>query len=147
MIYFITEMAFKKFWYRYYCFSLFKADRINRVLLYLLLPFSLAAYYYSDMQTSTEYQWYIYFNKKEFFILGLAIIIYNHYKHTRDAAIATGVLIACIYNTIQEMMGLQDKYAYIEVVWVIMMYGLIIHSLYKYISNARKNRCGEGDIQ
>jgi len=130
----------KKFWFKYYCFSLFKADRINRILLYLLLPFSLAAYYYSDMQSDAAYQWYIYFNKKEFFILGLAVIVYNHYKHTRDAAIATGVLVACIYNTIQEMLGITDKYAYVSVVWVIMMYGLIIHSIYKYIINARQDR-------
>ncbi len=135
---FIANIALKKFWFKYYCFSLFKADRVNRIILYLLLPMSLAAYYYSDMQTDAALQWYIYFNKKEFFILGLAIIVYNHYKHSRDAAIATGVLVACIYNTIQELMGLKDKYAYIDVVWVIMMYGLIIHSLYKYFTNARK---------
>lgn len=135
---FVANIALKKFWFKYYCFSLFKADRVNRIILYLLLPLSLAAYYYSDMQTDINLQWYIYFNKKEFFILGLAIIVYNHYKHSRDAAIATGVLVACIYNTIQELMGLKDKYAYIDIVWVIMMYGLIIHSLYKYFTNARK---------
>lgn len=140
MICFITNIAMKQFWFKYYCFSLFKADTVNRILLWLLLPFSLLAFYYSDMQTDPNYQWYIYFNKKEFFTLGLAVIIYNHFKHTRDAAIATGVLIACIYNTFQEMLGLQNKYAYIDVIWVIMMYGLILHSIYKYFINARKNR-------
>jgi len=140
MIYFAVELAMKKFWYRYYCYSLFKADNVNRMLLMLLLPFSLAAYYYSDMQTDVNFQWYIYFNKKEFFTLALAIIIYNHFKKTRDAAIATGVLIACIYNTIQEMFGLANKYAYIDVVWIVLMYGLILHSLYRYIKNARKIR-------
>ena len=132
-----AELALKRFWFKYYCFSLFKANKINRILLWTLLPFSLLSYYYSDMQSDEAYQWYIYFCKKEFFTLALAVIIYNQFKGTRDATIATSVLLACIYNTIAELFGFHDKYAYIDVVWVVFMYALIIHSIYRYLANAR----------
>jgi hypothetical protein len=134
---FISELFCRVVWHRYHCYSLFKADTINKILLWSLLPFTLLAYYYSDMQTDFNYQWYIYFVKKEFFTLFLAIIVYNHYKKSRDAGIATAVMIACIYNTFQEMLGLSNKYEYIDIIWITLMYVLILHSLYRYFIYAR----------
>lgn len=139
MIYIVTEMAFKKFWYRYYCFSLFKSGNINRTLMWILLPFSLIAYYYQLSQSSVDYQWYIYFTSKEFYILLLSLIIWNNYRHTRDAAIATAVLIKSLYDTFSQLLGLSDKYAAVGVTWHVLIYGLIIHSIYRYYVNARKN--------
>lgn len=134
----VFNLAMKKFWFKYYCFSLFKADGINRLLLWLILPFSLASYYYSKGQSDVAYQWYIYFCKKEFITFGLSVVVYNQFSGTRDSGIATSILVACLYNLISELLGLSDKYAYIDTVWICLMYGLIAHSIYRYIANARR---------
>jgi len=151
MILLVAEMAYKKFWFRYYCFSLFKADRVNRILMWSLIPFSLLSFLVSKslrlnpsipideaLVALNQNQWYIYFNEKQFVILMLGLIVYNTYKHTRDSAIATTILVAFIYNCLQEVLGLKNKYAWLDVAWLVFMTGLVVHSIYRYIANARK---------
>ncbi len=157
MVGLIFDMAMKKFWFRYYCFSLFKSDRINRILLWVLIPMSLLLFYYSKFQVLStalpykealaqlqSYQWYIYFNSKEFYILFLSIIVWNNYKHTRDAAIATAVLVKSIYDTIGAYLDLPNKYETLDLAWQVFIYallvGLLSHSIWRYWSNARKER-------
>lgn len=141
------DMALKKFWYRYYCFSLFKSDRINKVLLWTLALISLAIFYFSKFQSLEALQssqWYAYFTSKEFYILFLSIIVWNNYKHTRDAAVATAVLVKSIYDTIGAYLDLPNKYAAIDLTWQVFIYtllvGLLSHSLWKYWTNAREER-------
>ena len=135
------DIAVKKFWYRYYCFSLFKSDRINKVLLWVLIPISLFIFYCSKFHS---YEWYAYFTSKEFYILFLSIIIWNNYKHTRDAAVATAVLVKSIYDTIGAYLDLPNKYATIDLTWQVFIYTLLVvllsHSLWKYWTNAREER-------
>ncbi len=86
------------------------------------------------------YRWYIYFTSQQFYILLLSLIVFLKFRHSRDAAIATAVLVKSIYATIGEFLGLQDKYASFEIIWQVLIFGLILHSLYRYITNARKSR-------
>ena len=157
MVGIIFDMAMKKFWFRYYCFSLFKSDKINRILLWSLIPMSIAFFYYSSYQKlSTSlphkealeqllaYQWYIYFNSKEFTILFLSIIVWSVYRNTRDAAIATAFLVKSIYDTIGAYLDLSNRYATINLSIQLLIYivatGIIGHAIWRYWKNARKER-------
>ena len=147
----------KRFWFRYYCFSIFKSEKINRVLLWSLIPMSIAFFYYSSYQELSttlphdealkellSYQWYIYFNSKEFTILFLSIIVWSVYRNTRDAAIATVVLVKSIYDTIGAYLNLSNKYATINLSIQLLIYvvatGIIGHAIWRYWKNARKER-------
>lgn len=157
MVAIIVNMAMKEFWFRYYCFSLFKSDRVNRILLWTLIPMSIALFYHSQyqklstslpykdaLQALQDYQWYIYFNSKEFSILFLSIIVWNHYRHTRDAAIATVILVKSIYDTLGAYLDLSNKYATINLAIQLFIYaiavGVLSHSIWRYWRNARKER-------
>lgn len=153
----ILNMAMKEFWFRYYCFSLFKSDRVNRILLWTLIPMSIALFYYSKyqklstslpygeaLQALQDYQWYIYFNSKEFSILFLSVIVWNHYRHTRDAAIATVILVKSIYDTIGAYLDLSNRYSTINLAIQLFIYaiavGVLSHAIWRYWKNARKER-------
>lgn len=137
MIQFLLHDMHKAFWHKYHCFSLFRADNINKVLLWLLLPMSLVSYYVVDSLESVDAQWYVYFTSQQFYILLLSWIVYNQFRGTRHSGIATAVLVKGVYNTVSEALGINNKYSLVEEIWIVMVFGLIIYAIHKYYVGAK----------
>ena len=153
MLKFILTFTRRNWEMRYFCFCLFKADRINKILLWALLPISLITYYWIGAQHESDFvatgnqsakelmqqfQWYLYFSSQQFYIFILSLIVWNNFKGSPHSAIATAVLVKSIFSLTAELLGINNKFIWINVVWQVLMYALIALAIKHYISRARK---------
>lgn len=133
------SFAIKQWEMKYFCFCLFRADKINTFLLWLLIPLSLGAYYWIDFTTDSQIQWYIYFSSQQFYQLLLAYIVWNSYRSTPHSAISTAVLVKGIFSFISEILGINNKYVWFDVAWQVLMYALLMLAIKSYVKRAKRN--------
>jgi len=124
---------------RYFCFCLFRADRINAILLWLLIPISLATYHIIDSTPDRITQWYIYFTSQQFYITLLSVIIWNNFRGSPHSGIATAVLVKALFAMVAEILGINNKFIWLNTAWQVLMYALIGLALKHYITRARKD--------
>ena len=136
---FILTYARKSWEMRYFCFCLFRADRINAVLLWLLIPISLATYYIIDGTKDSGTQWYIYFTSQQFYITLLSVITWNNFRGSPHSGIATAVLVKALFAMVAEILGINNKFIWLNTAWQVLMYALIGLALKHYITRARKD--------
>lgn len=123
---------------RYFCFGLFRADKINKILLWSLIPLSLMTYYVISCTNSDEKAWYLYFTSQQAYMLLQAYIIFNIFRLTPHAGIATANLVKSIFSTISEILGINNKYIWIDTAWQVFMYALILLAIKHYLTRAKR---------
>ena len=123
---------------RYFCYGLFKSDKVNITLLWLLIPLSLITYYVISSTNSDEQAWYYYFTSQQSYMLLQAYIIFNIFRLTPHAGIATANLVKSIFSTISEILGINNKYIWIDTAWQVLMYALLLLAIKHYLKRAKR---------
>lgn len=140
---FIFKMCTKAIEYKYYCFGLFRAERINLILLYSILPVAIMAWaiMFHILPPEDRYgQWDVNFITDAVQTFFMALLIHSSYKKTRHAGMATAVLVYFIFNLFYSIKGV-----YLKMWWLTLSSKLLIAALaflviYKYWNTAKKDR-------
>jgi hypothetical protein len=122
-------MRIKMRW-NWHWFSTRHADRVNVILLWSIMPLLMLTYffmyyYFQDAET----QWYTLFVSRQAQIFMMAVIIWQFYKNTRHAAIATSNLILSIFELLLELFGVSTKGSVWDVAWKLFIISLFIYSI------------------
>lgn len=135
---FMVSFVLKTWEMRYFCFCLFKAEKINIFLLWGLFIVSLGSFYWIEYTKNEDIQWYIYFSSQQFYMLIQSYIIWNCYKHTPHSAITTALLVKGIFSFLAEILGINNKYTWVNTAWQVLMFALLLLAIKTYLRRARK---------
>lgn len=123
---------------RYFCYGLFKSDAINKILLWSLIPLCLVSYYLVSMTSDEPMAWYYFFTSQQIYMLLQSYIIFNIFRTTPHGGIATANLVKGIYSTLAEIMGLANKYSWVDTAYQVFMFALLSLAIKHYLYRARK---------
>ena len=85
-------------------FSMKQAPKINRILIWGILPVLTVAYWLMYYYLKSEHdQWYAYFVSRQAEIFVLSWLTYYGFKGTKHAGIATAVMILSGFELIAEI--------------------------------------------
>lgn len=137
---FILTFVIRSWEMRYFCYGLFRADRINTILLWALLPVSLISFYWISAEGDEAMQWHIYFASQQFYIFMLSLLVWNQFRHSAHAGIATAVLVKSLFSLTSELLGINNHFIWIDVVFQVLIYALILLAIKHYLYRARQDR-------
>lgn len=131
----------KRLQFSYFCFGLKKADLLNVVLLWSIIPIGILCYtimYYLLPAAATDEQWYTLFvsNASQSFLL--SVIVFFGFRDTRHFGIATSVMVYMIYKLIMETFDLSRKLYYVDTMWKLLVAGLLFFSLFDYYKRCKR---------
>lgn len=109
---FIWYFILRNLWHKYNCFSVTNARKINTFLLYSMLPSAMLCYfimYWVLPPQAIDAQWYTLFITKAAQMLAFSYIAYSYFKDSRDAGMATAVMVYCGINFTSELLGFHHK--------------------------------------
>ena len=130
----------RKLQFRYFCFGLKKADTLNAILLWSIIPTAILAYfimYYGLAATDITNQWYTLFISNATQSFFLSVIVFYGYRHTRHFGIATSVMIYSIYKLMAEVLDLSKKLYFVDTMWKLLIAGLLFFSFYDYYKRCK----------
>lgn len=139
---FIWQMTSQLLWHKFNCFSLKDARKINDFLLWSILPTAMICYaimYWILPAKATDAQWFTLFITKAVQFLFLSVISYYYFKGSRNAGIATAVMIYAGVNFMAELFGFSSK-----MFWVHTMALLFFLSVGTFMLLDIRNRCKNG---
>ena len=142
---FIWNMTKKQLWHKYNCFSVTDARKINSILIRLIIPSAMLCYvimYVILPAKATDEQWYTLFVTKAAQSVIFSVISYSYFKDSRDAGMATAVMVYAGINFFAEVLGFSQK-----MFWFDAMAKLFFVGMAYYILRDIWNRCkkDEGD--
>lgn len=130
-------MRIKMRWH-WHWFSTRWADKVNVALLWCIMPLLMVSYwlmYY--VLNDADQQWYTLFVSRQAQIFMMAVIIWNFYKGTRHAALATSNLILSIFELLLEIFGIGTKGSVWDVCWKLFILSLFIYSINSWRKRAK----------
>lgn len=126
-------MKHKNICHRFYCYSLFKAGKVNDFLLWAISIGLIGSYFlmYFVLPAKDELgQWRVFLVNNAFSLFGSSIIVYNAYKGTSLAGVATFWLISCVILFICAIFGLTRQIFWVEAVLNVFILGFLLYILY-----------------
>lgn len=137
---FIFSFIFHRMWFRFNCFSLFKAKTVNSLLLWAMFGSFFGSYwimyYYLDADNIMG-QWYTYFVSQSFQMCAMSITVYYFFKGTRNAGIATAWMINCGINFIAQVLGLHKQIFWFDAFTKLFILGLAFYVIYDIYQRSR----------
>lgn len=119
-------------------FSMKQAPKINRILIWGILPILTVAYWLMYYVFSDEYkQWYTLFVSRQLEIFMLSWIAWISFRKTSEEGIATAVLIVSAMELVLELLDVNTKGSVFDVIWKCAIGVLLIYALRKYHRHAR----------
>lgn len=139
---FVLNFTKQLLWHKFNCFSVTDARKINDVLLWSILPSAIICYaimYFILPAEAIDEQWMTLFITKAAQLLFLSIISYHQFKGTRNAGMATAVMVYCGINFVSEILGFNHK-----MFWFNAMSMLFFAGLGYFILKDAYKRCKDG---
>lgn len=136
---FMWYIILRDLWHKYNCFSVTDARKINSILLISIIPSAMLCYlimYYLLPAKAVEAQWYTYFITKAAQMMAFSFISYSYFKDSRDAGMATAVMVYCGINFISDVFGFHHK-----MFWFNAMAYLFFAAMSLYIIRDIWHRC------
>lgn len=119
-------------------FSMKQAPKINRILIWGILPVLTVAYWLMYYYLKSEYdQWYAYFVSRQAEIFVLSWLTYYGFKGTKHAGIATAVMILSGFELIAEILDINTKGSIFDVAWKLVISVLLFYAFRHYYRHAR----------
>lgn len=120
-------------------FSMKQAPKINRILIWGILPVLTVAYWLMYYYLKSEYdQWYAYFVSRQAEIFVLSWLTYYGFKGTKHAGIATAVMILSGFELIAEILDINTKGSIFDVAWKLVISVLLFYAFRHYYRHARQ---------
>lgn len=109
---FMWFFILRDLWHKYNCFSVTNARRINTFLIYSMIPSAILCYlimYWILPAKAVDEQWYTLFVERAAREVAFSFIAYSYFKDSRDAGMATAVMVFCGINFMSELFGFHHK--------------------------------------
>jgi hypothetical protein len=126
---------------RYYCYGLFRANKINVFLLYAILPVAIIGCYvmFQVVPEDDRYvQWDVNFiadSVQKFF---MAMMIHLSFKKTRHAGMATAVLIYFIFDLFYSIKGVYLKMWWFSLGFKLMLSVMVLFVIERHLRAAKR---------
>jgi hypothetical protein len=139
---FIFSMMWHHLWFRFNCFGLFKAKKINDFLLWMMFGSLFATYgimYLLLSDNDVDRQWYWYFVSNSFQMACMSWIVLTYFRGTRNEGIATAWMINCGIDFVAQVMDLHQKIFWFSAFTKLFLAGLGFYAIYHYMKRAKKD--------
>lgn len=139
----IASLVPKNLQFRYFCYSLRKAEVINLILLWALIPIGILMYYLMYTYLAAEdvrHQWYVLFVGNALQSFFMSCLIFYYFKGTRHFGIATSVLIYFLFKLICEILNVSQKMYWVDAMWKLLIMGLVSFAIWDYFKRCKHDK-------
>lgn len=134
-------MMWHHLWYRFNCFGLFKAKKINDILLWMMFGSIFMTYlimYILLDANDTDSQWYWYFVGNSFQSAAMSVIVLAYFRGTKLEGLATAWLVNCGIDFVAQILGFHEKIFWFSALFKLAILGLASYGVYDYFKRAKK---------
>jgi hypothetical protein len=138
---FFYSVMFHHMWFKFNCFSLFSAKRVNGFLLWAMFISLFAAYwlmYFYLPADDLANQWYTLFISNAFQAVAMSVIVWFYFKGTRNAGIATAWMVHCGIDFISQLLDLHKQIFWFDAFSKLFLLGLAFYVIYDIYQRSKK---------